>query len=183
MGQWERATNSDGIVWRRVPIVSPFIQSTTVDKIDKTPFLFASLSPYSLAEGSPPKGTFIELMSHTNLIYFDREMTGPRLEAWMYLSQLSRILFRRSQLPTNAPTIAWFKAVGSLLFTSGTTVSKTAPATLSLNRTSTIGFTALELQLIADWLESPDFPVRPDWVVSKLPPIPARPANGAVHSR
>jgi hypothetical protein len=44
------------------------------------------------------------------------------------------------------------------LDTSTTLVTQTGPAQLSFARQSTVGFTALELHLLGDWLESPDFP-------------------------
>jgi hypothetical protein len=41
---------------------------------------------------------------------------------------------------------------------SWTVFSKTGPSQLSFSRSSGIGLTALEMQLLADWLQSPTFP-------------------------
>jgi hypothetical protein len=37
-------------------------------------------------------------------------------------------------------------------------MARTGPAQLDFTRQSTVGFNALELHLLADWLESPQFP-------------------------
>jgi hypothetical protein len=170
MGKWEKSTNSDEIMWR-APIISPFIQSVAQPEGS---FLFASLSPFALTNSSPSPGTFRELSSLTNVVYFDREITSPRVEAWMYVTQLFRLIFRRVQLPPEAASIAWFKAAGPLLAPSSTTVARIDNSTLSLRRTSPVGFTAPELHLLADWLESSRFPLQLNANVEKLAPIPAR---------
>ncbi len=55
-------------------------------------------------------------------------------------------------------SVAWLKNVGPKLWPTVTDVVQTAPNQLSLKRRSSVGLTALELQLTADWLESPEFP-------------------------
>lgn len=174
MGQWERDTNSDGLMWERVPILFPFIKSV---EIAGGHYLLGGLSHLSATNTQPPKATLQELLSKPNVVYFDREITGPRNEASIYLSQLFRIIFRRAQLPAEGNALAWLKASGQLLGNSATTVTKTAPTELSLARTSTIGLTAFELQVLADWLDSSHFPFQPHTVVAKLPPLPPRRAG------
>jgi hypothetical protein len=171
MGKWERATNSDGVVWNRAPIIYPFVQSTS---LAKESFLLAGLTPRIIANTTPPLGTFHQLSAVTNLVYFDSEITGARLEAWMFTSQLFRIILRREQLPAEAKVIAWFRAVGPKLGNSVTMATKVAPTELSLTRTSTLGLTSIEFQILADWLESPEFPFHLRSTVAKLPPLPAR---------
>jgi hypothetical protein len=173
-GKWERATNSDGLVWNMVPIINPFVQST---EVGQQHFLLAGLSPLAITNTRAPTVTLKELTGQPNVVYFDREITSPREDAWVYLGQLFRIIMRRNQLPPEGPPLSWLKASGPFLGTSATTVTKTGPAELSLVRTSTVGLTALELQLLADWLESPRFPFEPHSVVSKLPPFPVRHAK------
>jgi hypothetical protein len=60
-------------------------------------------------------------------------------------------------LATTAAT-KWLKNVEPLMGGSTTTVTRINPQQLAFTRQSTLGFTALELQLLADWLESPQFP-------------------------
>jgi hypothetical protein len=171
MGQWERAKNSDGVDWARSPIIAPVVHSVSVSQGN---FLFAGLSPLAITNTPPPSGTMRELLSLANVVYFDREVTGPRLEAWMYISQLFRVIMRRAQLPSESDSVLWLKAIGPILGSSATTITKTSQTELSFSRTSSAGFTAPELHLIADWLESSQFPGRTHSVVAKYPPLPER---------
>ena len=54
--------------------------------------------------------------------------------------------------------MAWLKAVAPKLGNCATAVTQTGPDQLSFVRRSTVGFTAVELHALADWLESPQFP-------------------------
>jgi len=131
------------------------------------------LSPVSITNTPVPSGTLRELLSKSNVVYFDREVSGPREEAWLYVSQLFRIILRRNQLPPECNTLSWLKASAPFFGNSSTTLTKTGAAELSLTRTSTTGLTALELQFLVDWLESPRFPYAFYSVVSKIP-MPTR---------
>jgi len=167
MGKWERSSNSDGIAWNRVPIINPFIQSISQPQ---SPFLLAGLAPLVVTNSKPPLGTFQDLISRPNIVYFDRELTGPRVEAWMFLSQLFRIIGRRTQLQSETPTVQWLKVVGPMLGETLTAVVKTGPATLSFDRRSTFGLTGIEFHLLADWFESARFPYETHMETAKLPP-------------
>ena len=171
MGKWERATNSDGVSWNKVPIIAPFVRSIAAPNGQ---LLFAGLTPALVANTPSPTGTLQDLLSRPNAVYFDREVTGPRVEAWMFLSQLSRIILRREQLPSEAKAVVWLRAAGPSIGPTFTTLTKTGPAELSLARTSSLGLTAPELHLMADWLESPQFPRKLFTSVAKLPPFPPR---------
>ena len=63
----------------------------------------------------------------------------------------------------------WLKALEQHLGETTTSAIRDGPQQLVLERRSTLGFNALELHLLADWLESPQFPQRP-----AHPPRPAR---------
>jgi hypothetical protein len=171
MGHWEHSQNSDGIVWKQAPIISPFIQSTN---LSDAKFLFSGLSPLAVTETPPPSGTIRDLVNQPGVVYFEREVTGPRVQSWMFLGQLGRIILRRSQLPGESIGVQWLRAIVPDLMNSSTTVIKSSPTELTLNRSSTIGFTAFELHILVDWLESPQFPTRLYTTVSKLPPLPPR---------
>jgi hypothetical protein len=171
MGKWERSTNSDAVVWTRVPVINPFVQSIN---LSGGSFLFTGMTPLAITNTPPPAGTLSDLFGRTNLVYFDRELTGPRVGAWMFVGQLLRIIFRRDQLPSESDSVAWLKVLGPLLGESKTVAIKTGPTDLSITRKSTFGFTAPELHALGDWFESSEFPLRPYSVVAKLPPLPAR---------
>ena len=168
MGKWQRATNSDGVTWS-APVMNPFVQSVSSPEGN---YLLAGLAPFGLTNSPMPVGTFHDLLSRTNVMYFDREVTAPRIEAWLYIGQLFRIVLRRAQLPPGCVSIAWLRASGQLLRESTTAFTKTGPNQLSAFRSSTLGLAAPELHAVVDWLESPEFPARPHTMVAKLRPVP-----------
>jgi hypothetical protein len=173
MGRWEHATDSDGVVWSRSPIIAPFVHSVGIHAGD---FIFGGLAPVVITNTPTPAGTLRDLLARPNTVYFDREITSPRVEAWLYISQLFRIIFRRDQLPTTGNAVAFLKAIEPLLGSSETTLVKTSSTELALSRTSTLGLTSFELNLLADWLESTEFPIQLHSIVAKSPP-PRNPAR------
>jgi hypothetical protein len=173
MGRWEHATDSDGVVWSRSPIIAPFVHSVDVHGGD---FIFGGLAPVVITNTPTPAGTLRDLLARPNIVYFDREITSPRVEAWLYISQLFRIIFRRDQLPTTGNAVAFLKAIEPLLGSSETTLVRTSSTELALSRTSTLGLTSFELNLLADWLESTKFPIQLHSIVAKSPP-PRNPAR------
>jgi hypothetical protein len=64
-----------------------------------------------------------------------------------------------SQLPQDSVGLTWLGTIRARLDESTTTITQTAPNQLSFDRKSTLGFTAPELHLLIDWLESPRFPL------------------------
>jgi hypothetical protein len=179
MGHWERATDSDGVVWNRSPIISPFVHSAS---IKEGSFIFAGLAPVLITNTPMPAGTLRDLLARRDVVYFNREITSPRVEAWLYVSQLFRIIFHRDQLPTGGNATAFLKAVEPLLGSSETTIVKTSSVEMGVSRTSTLGLTALELNVLADWLESSRFPVALQSSLAKSPTRP-RPAGSATNSK
>jgi hypothetical protein len=167
MGKWEHSGKTDGIAWNRVPIINPFIQSISQPQGN---YLLAGLSPLAVTNSKAPFGTLQDLVSRSNVVYLDRELTGPRIEAWMFVGQLFRITLRRTQLSSEALTVQWFKVVGPTLGETLTTITKTGPATLSFDRKSGFGLTGIEFHLLADWLESARFPYETHTEIAKLPP-------------
>ena len=62
---------------------------------------------------------------------------------------------------SNRPALLWLTAIAPRLGATVTDITQTGPNQLSFTRQSGIGFTAIELNLLADWLESPQIPDRP----------------------
>lgn len=121
-------------------------------------FILGGFIP-SMRTNKPIPGELIaQIVAKTNLLYYDWEITGPRVEAWIYIGQTLRLIFRRAQLPSDSAGLKWLQALMPHVGNSATALSAPASNQLSFVRTSTIGFTGLELHLLADWLESPTFP-------------------------
>jgi hypothetical protein len=162
MGTFEPAPDQSGVMWTGLPLVSPCARV-----VEEGRLVFGALIP-SMAPGTntqvglytrPPLADLLqELSAHTNLVYFDWELAGPRIESWFYISQALRTTFRRPQLPFDSTGLVWLNAVRTRLGNSKTLVTRTGPNQLSFDRKSTLGLTGAELHLLADWLESPRFP-------------------------
>jgi hypothetical protein len=58
----------------------------------------------------------------------------------------------------DSASVNWLRTVKDRLGNSTTRIALTRPNQLTFDRTSTIGLTGAELNLLADWLESPNFP-------------------------
>jgi hypothetical protein len=69
------------------------------------------------------------------------------------------LVFGRQQLNEDSASVAWIKAVGPRLTNAGTVIVMPDAHHLSLDRFATVGFSAVELHFLADWVESDGFPV------------------------
>jgi hypothetical protein len=143
-----------GVVWRGAPIMSPFVRPVTSSSGD---FLAVGLVPTLFSNVTDNAELAARVLAHTNAIYYDWEFTGPRIESWFYMGQLFRVAFGRGQIASDSVAL-WLKALEPKLSNTGTVITFVEPSRLSFDRFSTIGFTAFELHLFADWLESPQFP-------------------------
>jgi hypothetical protein len=174
-GEFLIATNHNGLVWKGIPWFSP-----TLRYIDSTgvPFVFAGFSPLRATNKPAPPELWLQIYSQTNLVYYDWELTGACDEGLTQLAQLSRNVLGLGKL-TYSASLAWLKVLQPLLGPSATGVSRISPAHFSFHRTSGIGLTAVELELLADWLESPTFPkgVRTFVAPRIAPPVPASGTN------
>jgi hypothetical protein len=98
------------------------------------------------------------LTADTNLVYYDWEITAPRSEACLFISQILRAGLGLPQLPMDSACVVWLKNVRTRLGNSWTQVTCPNPNQLVFDRQSTVGLTGVEIQLLTDWLESPQFP-------------------------
>jgi hypothetical protein len=141
--------------WIKVPYLEPFLEAATNDPSE---FVLGGFGPSSNISHPIPQELLPQILGNTKLVVYDWELTGLRLEDLVYITQIMRAALHKAQLPTRGNFIPWFDAVGAKLGNSGMTISLTSPTQLSFVRKSTIGFSALELHFLADWLESPQFP-------------------------
>jgi hypothetical protein len=144
-----------GLEWKGVPLAVPFLRSITVANQS---FVYGGGFPnsgvYPLSKKSLKKS-----LSRNNLVYHDRELTSERVQQWLFMTEFLRLVLGKAQLPLDTAAMSWLKAISPKLNDSVTDITRTAPNQLSFNRKSSIGFTGLELNLLADWLESPQFPI------------------------
>lgn len=152
---FQRSQAFNGLEWRGFPFMSPFIRSMAEGENE---FLLAGFFPFTQpAQTLPPELTQM-MATRTNLVMYDWELTGPRIEQWIYMSQFCRVVCQKAQLPADSAGLKWLQALVPRLGNSATELVQAGPDQFSFSRKSTAGFTAIELNLLADWLESPAFP-------------------------
>ena len=150
--QWQ--TNPPALVWIDALILSPYLKPDTANQQD---YVLGNLARFVEANTNPPPAELLSAVLGTrNLVYYHFEQTDRRIDDDLFVSQLFRVLFHKPQLPPTANL--WLKNLELLMGDSTTVVTQTDADQLSFTRTSTIGVTAFELHLLADWLESPQFP-------------------------
>jgi hypothetical protein len=156
MGTLEPKTNTPGMAWMGVPFATPFIESTVPSGGG---FILGGLNPIAGNTNlEAPASLLAQFSGRTNLVYYNWELTGQRLQSLLYISQLFRMVCGKAQLTTNEATIGWLKSAPALFGNSATMGAQTGPNQLSFTRVSTVGLTGAEIHLLADWLESPHFP-------------------------
>jgi hypothetical protein len=152
--QW--IANIPALIWNDAFLISPYLKTATANHRD---YLLGGLAPINENDPSPMPGEIIHAIVKTpNLVYYQAEQAGPRVEDGLFINQLFRLVFHKPQLPAKAAGSLWLKNVEPLLGTSTTDLVRINPDTLVFTRLSTTGFSAFELHLLADWLESPQFP-------------------------
>jgi len=145
-----------GILWNDANILSPFAIPMDFDHRD---YLLAGLYPPPTDAPVPPPAQILDSISQESaLIFTEWEQTGSHLEDDLFIGQLFRIMFHKPQLPFEAAGTKWIKKMEKSIGECTTYVILPRTNRLELNRVSTIGLNALEIHLLADWLESPQFP-------------------------
>lgn len=152
--RFRKSAKFSGVEWVGLPYVAPFLESTMAHS---NAFVIGGFFPQATADTAPIP-ILLPQLDQTNLVAYNWEVTGRRIEQLLYMGQFARLVSGREQLPAHSAGLAWLAAAATRLDFSTTRITQTAPGRLSLNRRSGVGFTALELNLLADWLESPDFP-------------------------
>jgi len=150
-----RSQTFNGLQWTGVPWISAFLKSSGTSGGN---FLFGGLFQPGATDSPPPAELLQQVLGLTNLVFYDWELTGARSDRWFYIGQFVRYASYREQMQPEFASMGWLKAAAPKLGNCGTRVTLMSPNQLSFVRTSTVGFTALELHLLADWLESPEFP-------------------------
>jgi hypothetical protein len=156
MGQFQKSPVANGVdCTAGNPMLGTFAESVSQPQGE---FLFAGFGRSDLTNIPPPAPVMQELQSYTNLVAYEREVTGARIKAWIYLGQALRVILYQAQLPFDGPVMKWLNMAGEKLGDSKTFVTQTGPARLTVNGISGAGLTSMEIHLLADWVESPHFP-------------------------
>lgn len=174
------ATNRSVSLQGLLPTVVPVLQSV------QTPYgEFALASLFPPTPMAPPPQALLDQLQGTNLVFYNWEITEPRITQTLNLVQVASVMTRTPQLSPRQPSLRWLRAAAAHLGNSATEVLAESPRVWSFNRKSQIGLTAPELILLVRWIESVDFPrlglrlpaepagATPPRPRSKTPPVPA----------
>lgn len=155
-GTFQQVSNASAVRWRGLPYVSP---SLNLVQIGTNAYVLGGLSPNRYTNQPAPNALLRQFKPESNLILYQWERTQPSAFGLIQMSQAARLVFGRNRLSlTNNPAQAWLVAVNPLLGTSGTSARLANSRSITFSRTSTIGLTGIEMHLLVDWLESPEFP-------------------------
>jgi len=168
------------ISWRGMPFISPNLRVLHEPTGD---FLFAEVFPNSPKSNPLPPELFAQL-NRTNLVYYDREITGERLTLLPQLMQLALMLTQHKQLAAQSAAAKWLYHISPTLGVAVTEVTQTAPNELSFTRKAPGGLTAIEFTALANWLEATNFPgcdlrlppPNPRLLRPRVPGAPVKPA-------
>lgn len=152
----ERSPAYHGLTWHNFPYIEPFIRSQEFSNCN---FIVGGSFPLAPINEPIPTNLLNQALGRSNLVYYDWEASALRVDQWIYIGQIARFAAGKPQLPAGSAGLLWLRALfPSQLGNSVTEITQIGPHELSFTRRSGIGLTAIELHLLADWLESPDFP-------------------------
>jgi hypothetical protein len=170
VGKFDWSTNKFGLVWLGVPFFKPVVEPARFAGAD---YALIGLFANNATNRPVPEGLFAEFQYRTNLVYYDWELTPPQVTSWTQMSQLLRMVFGRRQLSPATASLPWLKAITPNLGNASTVLTLESPDRLGFKRTSVLGLTSVELHLLADWLESPEFPRGSHTLLLARPPVPS----------
>lgn len=155
-GTLRMVTNAGALFWQNAPFVAPSAQPV---RDAGSEFIFGSLFANNPQTNRAPRELLGQILGRTNLVYYDWEITQERLRDWRNLADLYQLVFDKRRLPTNCASVLWFNTVSANLGNTITEVTVADAHRLTLVRKSPVGLTGFELLCLANWLESPGFPL------------------------
>lgn len=159
LGNFEFDTNSYGLYLTGLPIAVPFIRPAHSNDVN---FVYAGLMAMSRwSSNAMPAELTHEVVSRTNLVYYDWELGHARIAQIRPLSQLFEMATRKPVANFTDPANKWLTAAEKNFGNTITEISQTGPRELSLVRSSDSGLSAIELFSFVQWVAgSPVAPAR-----------------------
>jgi hypothetical protein len=175
-GSFGPATNGNGVGWSNMPVADAFLMHANDGG---SGVVYGGLVRPSVTNPPPPAELFQQVLGKADLVYYDWEMTGPRIQHWTFSGQLLRMVLHKAQLNPRGNAVAFLTALETRLGNCGTVVTRTSPDQFSLSRKSSAGLTAFEFSVLADWLESPQFPRGLQTLLGQPGPVPGKRTHAA----
>jgi hypothetical protein len=137
------------LILSNLGIVAPYVEPAPVKEGQ---FLLLSLFPLSLAGKPPPPQLWTEIEGKSDLVYYDWEVTGARLQQWRLLDAILLHSSAGSDESADAAKESWLNGIRSPKGNAVTMIRRVAPNELSLVRTAPLGLTGIEWILLSDWI-------------------------------
>jgi hypothetical protein len=155
MGKLTQSNKDNLLSWIEIPFLTPDLKAA---RIGEAEFLLGSFFPNRSNRTPAPNSLLEQLYGKTNTVYYAWEITQERIGGWTDIGQLLRIALNKPQLPPKSRSMDFLVAAAPRLGNCVTAAYLTDANRISFVRKSSIGLTGLELHLLADWFESPEFP-------------------------
>ena len=154
-GRLEYDTNRHRLSWLGFPVIVPFVNPAA-----DAGFVEAGIFPILNPKATAPSELYAQILGRKELVYYDWELTQPRLADWQALQTLHGILAGYLPPLTNQVVLAWLQDtnVTRNLGNAVTEVTRAAPRELNAVRTSAVGLTAFEILQFARWVGGERFP-------------------------
>lgn len=190
-GQLKYLDKTNELVWQGLPIVVPYVKSVR-EKAGE--FLLAGT--FVLTPGGPPAPAdmWSQFKGRNDLVYYDWELSGPRLAEWRMLTPLLPIfpmartndttVTPKNAAPLHTPSAIverWLSGLIPALSPSkqnpsngnvATEVTRDSATDYTVVRSSQLGFTGIELMMVSHWLAD----TQPAAVPLPGAPLPQHPA-------
>src|SRR6185436_1746174 len=97
---FKRSEAYNGLEWKGLPAMSPFLKSQKEKGAD---FVLAGLIPETGTNIPPGPELTQQILQPANLVCYDWELTGPRVDQWRYIAQFIRFaLFKKQMIGESA---------------------------------------------------------------------------------
>jgi hypothetical protein len=171
------APAASGLIWSKLQLIAPDLKPAPAENGQ---FLVGGMFPLTPGTGPAPPALWEQFAGRADLVYYDWELTGPRVRYLLTATQVLPILQMLGVGPqepiafgTKTPAVLevesrldfqehWLLNLTPLLANTVTEVTKTGPNELTVIRNSSFVFSSLELILLSHCLS--DTPAGPlDW--------------------
>ena len=155
---WHAAQNQ--LLWTKLQLIVPVLEAAPGADGQ---FVLASLFSLTSGKRPAPSALWEQFKNRSDLVYYDWELTGPRLLQLRTLTQMLPVL-QWAGVPADPQKAAvderarlnleehWLAGLTPALGNTVTQITKAGPNELKIVRNSPFVFTSLELVLLSHWL-------------------------------
>jgi hypothetical protein len=139
------------INWNKSQLMGPFLRSVSEKEGN---YLLAGLFYLYNNQPPAPANLWQQFEGHSDIVYYNWELTGPRVHQWRLYSEIDPQMLPVSGRPDAGLNVveSWLAGLELALGNTVTEVTRTSPQTLTLTRSAPFVFTGLELAWLSHWL-------------------------------